>query len=173
MKVAPFELERWQSIWENKVAVNISESGVEPMTTRELLGDSALTEELLSLRLGYPQTNGTEEIRARIAGFYPNAKAANGLLTAGCAEANFLVAWSLLEPGDEVIMMLPNYMQVRGLSEAFGAKVKPLYLRENLSWAPDLDELNDLVTDKTRLIAVCNPNNPTGAVLSDLSREVR
>jgi aspartate/methionine/tyrosine aminotransferase len=169
MRVNPFELERWQSIWENKVAVNISESGVEPLTTRELLGDSAAADALLSLRLGYPQTNGTEEVRALIAAQYPAAKAENVLLTAGCAEANFLVAWSLLEPADELLMMVPNYLQVWGLGDAFGAQVKPLLLREKLSWAPDLNELDRLITPKTKLIAICNPNNPTGAVLSDLA----
>lgn len=171
MQVIPFELERWQSVWENKVAVNISESGVEPLTTHELIGDSAQAEELLSMRLGYPQTNGTQEIRSRIASLYPGANAENILLTAGCAEANFLVAWSMLEPGDEVVMMLPNYMQVWGLGDAFGAKIKPLWLHENRAWAPDLDELDSLITNKTRLIAICNPNNPTGAVLSDAARD--
>ncbi len=171
MQVAPFGLERWQSIWENKVAVNIAESGVAPMTTRELLDDPALNDKLLSLRLGYPQSNGTEEIRSRIASFYPGAKTENVLLTAGCAEANFLVSWLVVEPGDEVVLMLPNYPQVRGLGEAFGAQVKPLWLREELSWQPDLNELSELITSKTRLIAICNPNNPTGAVLSNEGRK--
>jgi|SRR5579862_743780 len=171
MQVAPFELERWQSTWENKVAVNISESGVHPMNTRELLDDPALVEELLSLRLGYPQSNGTEEIRSRVASFYPGAKMENVLLTAGCAEANFLVSWAVVEPGDEVVLMVPNYIQVQGLGEAFGAQVKPLRLREKLRWQPDLNELDDLVTHKTRLIAICNPNNPTGAVLSNEARK--
>jgi aspartate/methionine/tyrosine aminotransferase len=167
MRVNSFELERWQSVWENKVAVNISESGVEPLTTRELLTDSAEVDALLSVRLGYPQTNGTEEVRARIAAQYPTAKAENVLLTAGCAEANFLVAWSLLEQGDELVMMLPNYMQVWGLGDAFGAQVKPLWLREKLSWGLDLNELDHLITPKTKLVAICNPNNPTGAVLGE------
>lgn len=166
MQIAPFELERWQSLWENRVELNISESGVHPLTVRDLLDDVAATDMLLGLRLGYPQTNGTEELRARIAALYPAARAENAILTAGCAEANFLVSWLLLEPGDELIFMLPNYVQIQGLAEAFGATLKPLWLREKLRWAPDLDELPRLVTNKTKLIALCNPNNPTGATLS-------
>ena len=65
MQIAPFELERWQSVWENRVELNISESGVEPLTVRDLLDDSAATEMLLGLRLGYPQTNGSEGLRER------------------------------------------------------------------------------------------------------------
>jgi hypothetical protein len=77
------------------------------------------------------------------------------------------VTWSLVEPGDEVIFMQPNYMQVAGVAQSFGATVKPLWLRENLGWAPDISELRSMMTRNTKLIAICNPNNPTGAVLSE------
>jgi aspartate/methionine/tyrosine aminotransferase len=167
MRIEPFELERWQSVWENRVELNIAESGVEPLNVRELVEDPADLEHVLDARLGYPQTNGSEELRERIAALYPGAKAANALVTCGGAEANYLVTWALTEPRDEVIFMQPNYMQVAGLARAFGASVKPLWLREELGWAPDTDELARMVTSKTRMIAICNPNNPTGAVLSE------
>jgi hypothetical protein len=141
------------------------------MTLRELLGESADIEKILNQRLGYPQTNGSEDLRAKIAALYPGARAENVLLTAGCAEANFLVTWLLVEPGDEIVFMMPNYMQVHGLAKGFGATVKPFWLRENLSWAPELSDLSQLVTNKTRIIAVCNPNNPTGATLSAEARK--
>jgi aspartate/methionine/tyrosine aminotransferase len=166
MRIQPFELERWQSIWENKVELNISESGVEPLTVHELVEDPDALERILNQRLGYPQTNGSEELRARIAEMYPGARMENVLLTCGGAEANFLCTWALLEPGDEIVFMEPNYLQIAGLATAFGAHVKPLWLREALHWRPDDEELSGLVTPKTRFIAVCNPNNPTGAVLS-------
>ena len=60
MKIETFELERWQSVWENRVELNISESGVEPMTLAELLGSGEEAERLMHLPLGYPQTNGSE-----------------------------------------------------------------------------------------------------------------
>jgi len=167
MKIEAFELERWQSVWENRVDLNIAESGVEPLSVRELVGDGADLERVLDARLGYPQTNGSEELRGRIAALYPAAKAENVLLTCGGAEANYLVTWGLIERGDEVILMQPNYMQVAGLARGFGAEVKPWWLRKELQWAPDLDELKRLVSPKTKLIAVCNPSNPTGAVLSE------
>jgi aspartate/methionine/tyrosine aminotransferase len=167
VQIVPFELERWQSIWENQVELNISESGVLPMSFEELVEREEDRRRILGMPLGYPQTNGSEELRANIATLYPGAKAENVLVTCGCSEANFLMTWSQVEPGDEIIFMLPNYMQVGGIAEAFGATVKPLWLREEDGWAPDLDELRRLVTPKTRLIAICNPNNPTGAVLND------
>jgi aspartate/methionine/tyrosine aminotransferase len=167
MQIPRFEMERWQSVWENRVELNITESGVEPLTARELAEDPAALDALLETRLGYGHTNGSEELRTRIAGLYPGATAENVLVTSGCAEANFLAMWSLIKPGGEAVIMQPNYMQVVGLARGFGAAVKPLWLREELRWAPGLDELDKLVTEKTRVIAVCNPNNPTGAVLSE------
>jgi aspartate/methionine/tyrosine aminotransferase len=167
VKITPFELERWQSVWENQVELNISESGILPLSARELVDDPAELERVLRVPLGYPQTNGTEALRANIAALYTGAGAENVLVTCGCSEANFIATWSQLERGDEVIFMAPNYMQVDGLARAFGATVKRWPLREELGWAPDLDELRRLVTPKTRLIAVCNPNNPTGASLGE------
>jgi aspartate/methionine/tyrosine aminotransferase len=171
MQMEPFELERWQSNWENKVELNISESGVLPLTTAELVGDAAALERMLDLRQGYPQTNGSEELRSRIAALYPVARAENVLVTCGGSEANFISTWALIEPGDEAVFMVPNYMQVAGLARPFGATVKPLWLRENLNWGIDPDDLNLLVTNKTRLMAICNPNNPTGGLLDASARD--
>ncbi|HEV2305647.1 MAG TPA: aminotransferase class I/II-fold pyridoxal phosphate-dependent enzyme [Candidatus Acidoferrales bacterium] len=168
MRIEAFELERWQSVWENRVELNIAESGVDPLSVRELLEDNAVDlDQILDARLSYPQTNGSEELRARIAALYGQASANNVLLTCGGAEANYLATWALIERGDQVVFMQPNYMQVAGLAKAFGAEVKPWWLCEKLNWAPDADELAKLVTSRTKIIAVCNPSNPTGAVLSE------
>jgi aspartate/methionine/tyrosine aminotransferase len=171
MKIQPFELERWQSIWENKVELNISESGVHPLSTAELVPNAATLQKILDVPQYYPQTNGSEELRSRIAELYPGAKAENVLVTCGGSEANFVATWALLEPGDEIVFMMPNYMQIAGLAGAFGATVKPLWLREELQWGIDRDELPRLIGPRTRLVAICNPNNPTGSVLKKEERE--
>lgn len=171
MQIQPFELERWQSIWENKVELNISESGVHPLKTSELVPDAETLRKILDVPQYYPQTNGTEELRSRVAELYPGARAENALITCGGSEANFISAWALLERGDEIVFMLPNYMQISGVAQAFGATVKPLWLREKLGWGIDKDDLTRLVTPKTRLVAVCNPDNPTGSVLRTEERE--
>ncbi len=167
MRIAPFELERWQSVWENRVELNISESGVEPLTAAELMEDAALRERVLGTPLAYPPTQGGEEMRAHIATQYPGATPDNILATCGCSEANYVTTWALVEPGDEVVFMKPNYMQIEGVAQAFGATVKDFFLREEMKWAPDIEELRRAVTPKTKLIAVCNPNNPTGAVMNE------
>ena len=171
MRIPPFELERLQSIHEHQVEINLSESGVEPLVVGELLGRDA-GGALLDQPLAYTQTNGTAELRAAIAATLPGAAQNEVLVTNGGAEANFVACWRLVEPGDEVVVMQPNYGQVHGLAEGFGAIVRPWRLREDRTgpkprWAPDLDELRALVTERTRLVAVCNPNNPTGARLTE------
>jgi aspartate/methionine/tyrosine aminotransferase len=165
MKIEQFKMERMQSTWENVVDINLSESGVHPLPLEELISQDEL-QEILKIGLGYSQTNGTPQLRQTIAGLYPGASAEQVLTTAGSSEANFLLMWSGIEPGDEVIFMMPNYMQMWGLLRGFGARVTPFWLREGLGWAPDLDELDRLASEKTKLIIVTNPNNPTGAVLS-------
>ena len=71
MKIDTFELERNQSLYENSVEINLTESGVEPMTLAELLSPEEL-DALLNLRLGYNYTEGTPELRAAIASWYPD-----------------------------------------------------------------------------------------------------
>lgn len=156
-------MERTQSVWEHKVEINLSESGVSPLTLGELLEGS----DIADTRLSYPQTNGTEELRERIADLYAGADTDNVVVMNGTAEANFVATTNVLDSGDEAVVMMPNYMQIWGLARSLGATVKSLPLREELSWAPDVDELRKLVTPKTKLVALCNPNNPTGAVMSE------
>jgi aspartate/methionine/tyrosine aminotransferase len=167
MQIEPFELERWQSVWENKVELNISESGVHPLTTAELVPDPEQLRKILDVQQLYPQTNGSEELRTLIANLYPGATAENVLVTCGGSEANFVSTWALIEPGDEVVFMMPNYMQISGVARGFGATVKPLWLRESLDWGINVDDLPRVVSEETKLIAICNPSNPTGAVLRD------
>jgi aspartate/methionine/tyrosine aminotransferase len=168
MKINPFRMERWQSTWENRVEFNLSESGVHPMTPTELLElAGADAHDLLNQRLVYNQSNGTEELRELVAAIYPGATIENVLVSNGGSEANYVTTWSLTGPDDVVVMEVPNYMQIWGASEAFAREVRPFYLKEELGWAPDLDELEGQVDSEVKLIIVTNPNNPTGAILSE------
>ena len=170
MKIETFELERRQSLWENLVEFNLTESGFHPFTLNELLNDDQL-EELLDIRIGYGQTNGSIDLRETIKTLYPGSNIDNIIVTNGSAEANFVTIWSVLEPRDELMLMLPNYMQIWGLARSFNVEVKPFYLKEDLNWQPDIEEIKKSVTAKTKMISVCNPNNPTGAILSKKNME--
>ncbi len=167
----PFMLEREMSIWENRVKYNLSESGVHPMTMRELFYDNEeLIEQTLSTELNYPQTNGLIELRENIARLYPGATAEQVVVTTGAAQANFTSLMTVMAAGDQIAVMLPNYMQIWGVAKNYQLNVKTFSLREELGWGVDLDELKR-VSDKTRLIAICNPNNPTGHIMTPEERE--
>ncbi len=169
MKYQPFVMERWQSTYEHRVRFNLSESGVHPLSVTELLSLADRQPDTLDVRLGYGQSNGSDELRDLIANLYPNATEASVLVTTGGAEANFTAFWELMEPDTSVAVMLPNYMQVPGLLESFGARIHPFHLVEENGWQPDLNELENGLKDGARFILVTNPNNPTGAVLDETS----
>jgi aspartate/methionine/tyrosine aminotransferase len=171
-RFVPFALERRQSLWENLVDYNITESGVHPMSITDLITDPKRLEELLRLELNYPQTNGTLELRQAIAHWYPGATHENVTVTIGAAQANFTALMTLLKPGDEVAIMLPNYMQIWGIAQNYNFPSKTFALKEELAWGLDVEELNRAVTPNTRLIAVCNPNNPTGHIMNAVEMQL-
>ena len=165
MNIRIFELERIQSLYENLVPVNLTESGFHPYTLKELLSAEQI-EMLTETVLGYGQTNGSVPLRKTIANLYSNCFEENILVTNGSSEANFVACHTLLEKGDEIAMMVPNYMQIWGIVEEMGCVPRKFQLREEEGWQPDLAELESIMTKKTRMIVLCNPNNPTGYVLS-------
>jgi hypothetical protein len=170
MRVEQFEMERMQSTYENQVAYNLSESGVTPLDLGNLVDEPAVHDALMRERLRYTQSNGTGRLRELIASQYPGATPDNVQVTNGGAEANYITTWNLVEPGDEVVFMVPSYMQTWGLVRAFGGLVRewPLVRPDGSNrWRMDVDALDRLVTPKTKLIVVCNPNNPTGARFDD------
>jgi aspartate/methionine/tyrosine aminotransferase len=169
MKLEQFAMERMQSTYENLVEFNLSESGVRPLTARELIGEAAGLDALLDQPLVYSQSNGTIELRQAIASMYPGAGIDHIEVTNGGSEANFITTFNLIDKGDEVVMLVPNYMQTWGLSRAFGGTIREWRLIEDHDtgrWRVDLSALEVLVTPRTKMIVICNPNNPTGARLT-------
>ena len=168
MNIDLFQMERMQSLYWHLVDYDLSESGVIPMTIRELLGPAADADTFLQTALGYPLSEGSYEARASVAVWYEGATAENVSLTTGGSEANHLTLWTLLDRDDRLAFMVPNYMQGWGLGRHYGkaSDTFRLKLRDG-RWQLDLDELERAVTKKTKAVMVCNPNNPTGHVLTD------
>lgn len=172
MRIDRFQLERAQSVHENSVQYNLAESGVQPLTVQELLGADGQRSSFLALGLKYAVSNGSTELREHIAAFYPGASADNVLVSTGTSEANHTTLWGLLEPGDRAAVMVPNYLQSLGLAHAYADRTDRFRLVEaedegRRRWALDVDSLHRAVSPRTRLIMVTNPNNPTGAVLTE------
>ncbi|HKF45168.1 MAG TPA: aminotransferase class I/II-fold pyridoxal phosphate-dependent enzyme [Thermoanaerobaculia bacterium] len=178
MKIERFALERWMTAWETRTPYDIAESGIFPLSARELLDFEPPAERektlarLLDVRLGYSEAPGTAELRSAIASTYRNTGPDEVLVTTGAIEANFLLFNALLEPGDHVVAVYPAYQQLYSVPRAIGCDVSLWKLREENGFRYDLEELERLVTPRTRLIVLNTPHNPTGAMLSraDLER---
>lgn len=169
----PFAVEQFLSETEQGVRFNFSESGVHPLSYAELFALAGTdTEALFATLVDYPQVNGFESLRARIAALYPGADAENVLVTVGATEANTLVAATLLEAGDNVVRFRPTYEQLAGNAQNLGFEVRTVDLVEDRDWAIDREALAAAVDGRTRIIHVVNPNNPTGRILSAADRGV-
>jgi aspartate/methionine/tyrosine aminotransferase len=151
---------------EAKPRASVVQSLAEPPTLRAFLDD---LDPDLSLDWSGQSFQGLPSLRERVIarmGLAPHCGPDDVLITAGTAEANFLAISNLVGPGEEMIVDVPGWPQPLVLGEAIGANVRRLQRSEENGWNIDLDQLEDLVSSNTRLIFVCNPNNPTGHLLT-------
>ncbi len=112
---------------------------------------------------------GLPELRAHVlaqAGLTGVCAIGDVLITAGAAEANYLAIMQLLQPQDEIIIETPGWPQARVLANAIGAKITCIDRQETDGWHFPIDRLAEAVSDRTKMIFLTNPNNPTGDLLS-------
>lgn len=165
----PFELEAFQSIWEQTVAINLADSGVQCLRINEWLSADD-RDTLFSSDLFYPEVNGTAVLRSSIAALYREATPDQVLVTVGASQANALVAETLLSPGDEVVVVSPGYRQMWGLATNIGCKVIEMQLDEAQGWTLSPETIHAAIGPRTKLVSIVNPNNPTGMVLGEAER---
>ena len=169
MQIKPFGVEMWMNEFEISCDYNLAETCVESLTIAQLLelcgqqNDSL--EALLPMKLTYGAIEGSERLRNAIVSLYSKQSIANIVVTHGTIGANSLVHQSLVSRGDEVVAIVPTYQQHYSIPESIGAEVKHLWLSADNQFLPDLEQLRGLVTSKTKLIAMTNPNNPTGSLM--------
>ncbi|WP_110970648.1 aminotransferase [Pseudomonas huaxiensis] len=169
MKIKEFGVEIWMNAYENKCRYNLAETCVESITLGQLLAfagkQDSILDELLPMKMTYGAIEGSDRLRDLIASLYDNQERENVIVTHGAIGANALVYETLVEPGDHVVSVAPTYQQHYSIPESYGADVSILRLREENAFLPDLEELRGMVNAKTRVIALNNPNNPTGSLM--------
>jgi len=175
MKIKEFGVEIWMNAYETKCAYNLAETCVESLTLEQLLEmagkkDSILAE-LLPMKLTYGAIEGSDRLRNNVAALDTRQSKDNVIITHGAIGANALVYETLVEPGDHVISVAPTYQQHYSIPESYGADVSILKLREEQAFLPDLEALRALVRPNTKVIAINNPNNPTGALMDQAMLE--
>lgn len=171
MKIKPFEVEEWMNAYETGAKYNIAETCVNSVSIDELFeltgaDKQAFLSSMCSQRLTYGYIEGTPELKNGICKLYKTLKPEEIVTTHGASGANHHIFYSLVEPGDRVISIMPTYQQLYSIPESFGADLKLLHLSEKNGFLPDLDELRALAVPGTKMICINNPNNPTGALMS-------
>jgi len=169
MKIREFGVEIWMNETENNCKYNLAETCVESITIKELLtlsgkNDTDLSD-LLPMKMTYGAIEGSDRLRDAICKLYTSQKYENIIVTHGTIGANALIYETLVSPQDRMISVKPTYQQHYSIPESYGADVQILELREENRFLPDLEELRRLATPDTKLIAINNPNNPTGALM--------
>jgi aspartate/methionine/tyrosine aminotransferase len=158
--------------WELEVSHDITESGIAPMSIQDMLDlvvpdkAASITENALREPQRYSEARGTARLRHTIAETYAELSADDVLVTTGAIEANFLVFNTILNEGDHVVVTTPCYQQLVSVPRALGCEVSEWPVTSDGGFSFDLDLLDQLVTDSTRMIVINSPHNPTGALLT-------
>ena len=171
MRIEPFKVEQWMNEYEVGARYNIAETCVDSVSMEELArltgtDLAAFWHEFSAKRLTYGDIEGRLGLREGICKLYRTIRPQEIVTTHGAAGANHHVFYSLVEPGDRVISIMPTYQQLYSIPESFGADVQLLHLTKENGYLPDLEELRKLATPDTKVICINNPNNPTGALMS-------
>jgi len=169
MQIEPFEVEQWMNAWENECELNLAETCVASLTLAELMQiagrTQAMPSELAALKMTYGAITGSLPLRRAVAALHAAQTPDNVLICHGTAGANHLVHQTLVSRGDHVVAITPTYQQHTAIPRALGAEVTELALRADDGWLPDLEALEEAMRADTRLLALTNPNNPTGALI--------
>lgn len=121
--------------------------------------------------LEYSPSQGIKSLREKLSSYYGkfgiDAKPDDIIVTAGGSEALLLTFMACLNPGDEIIMTEPGYANYLSFAVTAGVTVKTVTSRiENGFALPSVEDFEAAITDKTKAILICNPNNPTGYLYS-------
>lgn len=171
MNMKPFAVEEWMNKWEKGAKYNIAETCTDSLSADELFeltgeDKEAFFKEFSSRRLTYGHVEGHPGFKKGVCGLYESIKPEHVIPVHGASGANHLVFYSLVNPGDRVISIMPTYQQLYAIPQSFGADVKIVKLKKENGYLPDLEELEHLAVPGTKLICINNPNNPTGALMS-------
>lgn len=171
MNIKPFKVEEWMNAYEDGAVYNLAETCVDSISLDqlfELTGTDKETSlsEICRRRLTYGDIWGAPAFKKGICQLYKTITPENIITTHGAAGANHHIFYSIIQPGDRIISVIPTYQQLYAIPESFEADVQLLKLQMKDKFLPDLTELRRLATPETKLICINNPNNPTGALMS-------
>ncbi len=148
-----------------QATLGLSPSYAQTMTMTEVWGWAERAfgaNPLADISLSYPPLFGHPDLRAEIQKGYPGLGPDQIVVTAGLDDALATIALALVAPGERVIVHTPSYQPHRSTAAWRGAQIVPWPGHEADAWAPDLDQLAELLRQPTRLVFTSLPHNPTG-----------
>ncbi len=165
MKLKPFKLERYFSKYEFNVQHLMSCSDCEPLSIKDLLenADDECVNMWENLYLSYTESKGHPVLLDEIAKLYDGINPED-IIEIVPEEGIYIAMRSLIEDGDHVVCVNPCYQSLQEVAKAQGARLKLWEAKYDNGWKFDIDELRSLVTNKTKMIVINFPHNPTGAM---------
>jgi aspartate/methionine/tyrosine aminotransferase len=157
----PIEIEAPEQLGYDTIRCNLTESSYADFRLKELGLD------LDDLLISYIDHRGHPGLRTLLSRETGGKVAADRvLITSGAAQALFIVSTTLLESGDELVVVRPNYGTNLETPRAIGASLRILDLSFESGWKTDPDRIREAITPRTKLVSITVPHNPTGARMS-------
>ena len=167
MRIPRFKLERFFAEYEFQVDHLLCGSDCESVSIGELLAlEPGAEAQFREHWLGYTESPGSRQLREAIANIYESVAADDVLVHAGAEEAIFTLMNAVLSPGDHIIVHSPCYQSLAEIARIIGCDVTLWRADESRNWALDVDALSAAVSERTRLIVINVPHNPTGYLMA-------
>lgn len=169
MRIDTFKIEEWMNKFCPTAKIDLTSTCIEPLSLKDLLNicNISSTLDISNTKLTYGEIHGSLRLKKAVKSLYINQELKNITITHGAISANKLVFESILEKGDDILVVAPIYQQHYSVPKSLGANVKLIYLKEENKWLPNLRELENALSRRTKLICINNPNNPTGSLIPD------
>lgn len=158
----PIEIESPEQLGYDAIACNLAESSVTDVRFADLNLD------LSKLVLMYSDHYGKPELRALLTQESDVLRPEHVLMTVGAAAALFIIATSLLQPRDHVVVVYPNYATNIETPRQIGADIELHTLSFEDGWALDVDALAARIRPGTKYVSITLPHNPTGMMLPEI-----
>ena len=143
-----------------------------PMNIRE-----AACKAIMEGKTRYSANAGLIDLRKSIAADLKRSSgmeidpASEVIVTVGAMEASFLTLYTMLSPGDEVVIHAPYWINYSQVVRSLGATPVFVYTRPEDNFELQIEDLEKVITPKTRLVVLNYPNNPSGAILPESTLE--
>ncbi|KAL2863799.1 putative long-chain fatty acid transporter [Aspergillus lucknowensis] len=175
VQIQDFAVEQWMDKYETTAKYNVAETCSASVSVKDLqdLSEDPSSHPLnnvLTTKLTYGAIRGSERLRTTLANLYSvktptPLPSDNILVTPGAIQANFMLLYALVGPGDHVICHYPTYQQLYSVPASLGADVSLWKSKEGDGWKLDIKALQELIRPNTKVIILNNPQNPTGAII--------